>query len=249
MVFLLCPPPPGFFTAKGSLVSSIMHPQPIDFRFYRDSGKFLLLLGLVAFLGTIYSVVILCLYNVTWLSLVIRSLDIVTIAVPPALPAAITTGTIYAQRRLKRQGIFCISPPRINICGKVSVFCFDKTGTLTEDGLDVWGVMEGGSAGFSELVPDPGRLRPGPMLSGLACCHTVTLLHGQPLGDPLELKMVESTGWTLQEPEGDGKVLDAEFGGHRVLAVLKPPARGTVSGPSLISTNQWDSFVVYVQPR
>uniref|UniRef100_A0A8C2Z5P3 ATPase cation transporting 13A2 n=1 Tax=Cyclopterus lumpus TaxID=8103 RepID=A0A8C2Z5P3_CYCLU len=185
----------GFFTAKGSLVSSIMHPQPIDFRFYQDSGKFLLLLGLVAFIGTIYSIV------VTLLSLVIRSLDVVTIAVPPALPAAITTGTIYAQRRLKSQGIFCISPPRINICGKVSVFCFDKTGTLTEDGLDVWGVMEGGAAGFSELVPDPGLLPPGPMLSGLACCHTVTLLQGQPLGDPLELKMVESTGWSLEATE------------------------------------------------
>lgn len=59
----------------------------------------------------------------------------------------------------------------------------------------MWGVMEGGAAGFSELVPDPSLLAPGPMLSGLACCHTVTLLQGQPLGDPLELKMVESTGW------------------------------------------------------
>lgn len=64
--------------------------------------------------------------QVTWLQLIIRSLDVVTIAVPPALPAAITTGTIYAQSRLKKRGIFCISPPRINICGKVSVFCFDK---------------------------------------------------------------------------------------------------------------------------
>ena len=62
----------------------------------------------------------------TWMELVMRSLDVVTIAVPPALPAAITTGTIYAQRRLKSQGVFCISPPRINICGKISLFCFDK---------------------------------------------------------------------------------------------------------------------------
>lgn len=62
----------------------------------------------------------------TWKSLIIRTLDVVTIAVPAALPAAITTGTIYAQSRLKRNGIFCISPPRINISGKVSVFCFDK---------------------------------------------------------------------------------------------------------------------------
>lgn len=64
--------------------------------------------------------------QVTWKALVIRTLDVVTIAVPAALPAAITTGTIYAQSRLKSQGIFCISPPRINICAKVSVFCFDK---------------------------------------------------------------------------------------------------------------------------
>uniref|UniRef100_A0A665X149 Uncharacterized protein n=1 Tax=Echeneis naucrates TaxID=173247 RepID=A0A665X149_ECHNA len=207
----------GFFTAKGNLVSSILYPQPISFRFYQDAIKFLLIL---AFLGSIYSFVVLYISN----ELVIRSLDIVTIAVPPALPAAITTGTIYAQRRLKKKGIFCISPPRINVSGKVSLFCFDKTGTLTEEGLDVWGVVEGGPAGFSELVPEPRLLPPGPMLTGLACCHTVTLLQGHPLGDPLELKMVESTGW----PEGDGTALDAEFGDHKVLAVMRPPTE-TVS--------------------
>ncbi|XP_035511838.1 cation-transporting ATPase 13A2 [Morone saxatilis] len=223
----------GFFTAKGNLVSSILYPQPTNFRFYRDSAKFLLVLSFVALFGTVYSFVVLFTSNATWLELVIRSLDIVTIAVPPALPAAITTGTIYAQHRLKKQGVFCISPPRINISGKVSVFCFDKTGTLTEDGLDVWGVMEGGPSGFSELVPEPRLLPTGHMLSGLACCHTVTLLRGEPLGDPLELKMVESTGWTLQEPEGDGKVLDAEFGGHRVLAVMRPPTQQlSAQGPS-----------------
>lgn len=58
--------------------------------------------------------------------LIIRTLDVVTIVVPPALPAAITTGTIYAQTRLKNKGIFCISPPRINVSGKLSIFCFDK---------------------------------------------------------------------------------------------------------------------------
>eukprot|EP00064_Thunnus_orientalis_P013623 superscaffoldBa00002249_g13662 len=216
----------GFFTAKGNLVSSILYPQPTNFRFYQDSVKFLFILAFVALIGTIYSFVVLLRSNVTWMELVMRSLDVVTIAVPPALPAAITTGTIYAQRRLKSQGVFCISPPRINICGKISLFCFDKTGTLTEEGLDVSGVVEGGPTGFSVLVPDPRHLLPGPMLSGLACCHTVTLLQGEPLGDPLELKMLESTGWTLWEPEGDGRMLDAEFGGHKVLAVMRPPTAG-----------------------
>ncbi|XP_077434192.1 polyamine-transporting ATPase 13A2 [Vanacampus margaritifer] len=215
----------GFFTAKGNLVSSILYPQPTNFRFYRDAAKFLVILGFLAFIGTIYCFVILSQYNMSWFHLVIRALDIVTIVVPPALPAAITVGTIYAQHRLKNQGIFCISPPRINVCGKVSLFCFDKTGTLTEDGLDVWGVMEGGYTGFSDVVSDPRLLLPGPMLSCLACCHTLALLQGQPIGDPLELKMFESTGWTLQEPGEDGGELDAEFGGHRVLAVMRHPPR------------------------
>ncbi|XP_047235838.1 polyamine-transporting ATPase 13A2-like isoform X1 [Girardinichthys multiradiatus] len=215
----------GFFTAKGNLVSSILYPQRINFRFYQDAMKFLLILGGIAVIGTIYIFVTLFRTNVTWLQLIIRSLDVVTIAVPPALPAAITTGTIYAQSRLKKRGIFCISPPRINVCGKVSVFCFDKTGTLTEEGLDVWGVMESGPTGFSELVPDPKLLPRGYMMSALACCHTVTLLQGEPLGDPLELKMVESTGWILQEPEGDGDVMHSTFGGHNVLAVMGPPTQ------------------------
>uniref|UniRef100_A0A3B5QCH2 ATPase cation transporting 13A2 n=1 Tax=Xiphophorus maculatus TaxID=8083 RepID=A0A3B5QCH2_XIPMA len=228
----------GFFTAKGNLVSSILYPQPINFRFYQDAMKFLLILAVIAFIGTIYIFVILFRTNITWLQLIIRSLDVVTIAVPPALPAAITTGTIYAQSRLKKRGIFCISPPRINICGKVSVFCFDKTGTLTEEGLDVWGVLESGPAGFSELVPDPTLLPPGDMRAALACCHTVTLLQGEPLGDPLELKMVESTGWTLQEPEGDGDAAHSTFGGHKVLAVMSPPtqrpqAQGTYSSEAV----------------
>ena len=57
---------------------------------------------------------------------ILRALDIVTIVVPPALPAAMTVGTVYAQSRLKKQNIFCISPPRINVCGKLKCICFDK---------------------------------------------------------------------------------------------------------------------------
>uniref|UniRef100_A0A672JWP7 Succinate dehydrogenase [ubiquinone] iron-sulfur subunit, mitochondrial-like n=1 Tax=Sinocyclocheilus grahami TaxID=75366 RepID=A0A672JWP7_SINGR len=212
----------GFFTAKGDLISSILYPQPLDFRFYKDAMKFLLFLGLVALVGTIYSIVILSKSNTTWQELVIRSLDIVTIIVPPALPAAITTATIYAQNRLKRHGVFCISPPRINICGKTSLFCFDKTGTLTEEGLDIWGVMVVSGAVFSELVPDPLIFPPGLMLSALASCHSLALLGGQALGDPLELKMIESTGWVMA-------------GFSQVLAVMRPPASELLSQGNSVS--------------
>ena len=48
-----------------------------------------------------------------------NAIDLITISVPPALPLAMTIGIIYAQIRLRRQKIHCISPQRINISGQV----------------------------------------------------------------------------------------------------------------------------------
>lgn len=62
--------------------------------------------------------------------IVIRALDLVTVVVPPALPAAMTVCTLYAQSRLRSQGIFCIHPLRINLGGKLRLVCFDKVGAM-----------------------------------------------------------------------------------------------------------------------
>lgn len=56
----------------------------------------------------------------------IESLDLITIVVPPALPAAMTVGRMYAQRRLQNNGIYCISPRTINVSGSIDCVCFDK---------------------------------------------------------------------------------------------------------------------------
>jgi len=55
-----------------------------------------------------------------------RALDLITIAVPPALPAALTVGIVFAQSRLKKARIYCISPRSINVCGGINTVCFDK---------------------------------------------------------------------------------------------------------------------------
>ncbi|XP_050010124.1 polyamine-transporting ATPase 13A2 isoform X5 [Alexandromys fortis] len=49
----------GFCTAKGGLVSSILHPRPISFKFYKHSMKFVAALSVLALLGTVYSIFIL----------------------------------------------------------------------------------------------------------------------------------------------------------------------------------------------
>ncbi|XP_049473938.1 polyamine-transporting ATPase 13A2 isoform X2 [Panthera uncia] len=208
----------GFCTAKGGLVSSILHPRPISFKFYKHSMKFVAALSVLALLGTIYSIFVLHRNRVPLNEIVIRALDLVTVVVPPALPAAMTVCTLYAQSRLRSQGIFCIHPLRINLGGKLQLVCFDKTGTLTEDGLDVMGVVPLKGQAFLPLVPEPRRLPVGPLLRALATCHALTRLQDTPVGDPMDLKMVESTGWVLEE----GPATDSAFGAQ-VLAVMKPP--------------------------
>ncbi|CAN2387990.1 P5-type ATPase cation transporter [Pristimantis euphronides] len=210
----------GFCTVKGNLISSILHPKPVHFKFYRDSLMFVLVLAIFAAIGTIYSIVIHITYKVGVSEIIITALDVITIIVPPALPAAMTVGTIYAQSRLKKKGIFCISPPRINVSGKIKMVCFDKTGTLTEEGLDVWGVVPLESSSFLPIIHDPRSLPDGHFLYSLATCHSVTLLNGNPIGDLMDLKMVESTGWILEDGDEDPKT---DLFGTKVLSVMKPP--------------------------
>ncbi|XP_069105688.1 polyamine-transporting ATPase 13A3-like [Argopecten irradians] len=189
----------GFRTAKGELVRSILFPKPIDFQFYRDSMKFVMFLGFIAAIGMIYTVVLYVRDGIEPFNIVLRVLDVITIIVPAALPAAMTIGTAYAQNRLKKDSIYCISPPRINFGGRLDAFCFDKTGTLTEDGLDMMGAIPVHNNSFLPLQTDPSRLDHGPMLNAMATCHSLTMMDGELSGDPLDQIMFESTKWVLKE--------------------------------------------------
>ncbi|XP_064135924.1 probable cation-transporting ATPase 13A4 [Loxodonta africana] len=189
----------GFNTAKGDLVRSILYPKPMNFKLYSDAIRFLLCLVGTATVGMIYTLCVYVLSGEPPEEVVKKALDVITIAVPPALPAALTTGIIYAQRRLKKKGIFCISPQRINVCGQLNLVCFDKTGTLTKDGLDLWGVVPCNRNGFQEVHSfASGKALPwGPLFAAMASCHSLILLDGTIQGDPLDLKMFEATAWEM----------------------------------------------------
>jgi len=93
-----------------------------------------------------------------------RFLNLIVICVPPALPAAMGVGVAFAIFRLKNSRIFCISPPRVNLSGRITTFVFDKTGTLTEDGLSVQGFRcikeDKSSIGFRDFCADVNDLNP-----------------------------------------------------------------------------------------
>ncbi|KAF9381204.1 hypothetical protein CPC16_009960 [Podila verticillata] len=173
----------GFNTTKGTLIRSMLFPKPNNFQFYRDSFRFIGILAIIACGGFLISTINFVRMGVPFKSMIVKALDLITIVVPPALPATMSIGTSFAIARLKRSDIFCISPTRVNIGGKINCMCFDKTGTLTEDGLDVLGVQCGDSESgkFGEMLNSVDDMQKAPktllercmpLLFAMTTCHS-----------------------------------------------------------------------------
>lgn len=195
----------GFSTAKGSLVRQMLFPRPISHKFYRDAFYFIGNLFVIATIGMVATIIYFKIIGVSSEEIALRSLDVLTIAVPPALPATLSICVTFSITRLKRANIFCLSPQRINVAGMVNMFVFDKTGTLTEEGLDVMGIRMVQNGSFTQLVqhvPEETETESQDELSlveAMATAHDLNLLDGEPIGEPLEVKMLEWTRRTLQD--------------------------------------------------
>ncbi|CAK1553646.1 unnamed protein product [Leptosia nina] len=186
----------GFYTAKGELIKSILFPKQFDFQFYKDAVKFVIFMFCIAAMGMVYSIWLYVQRGSSLGTIILRTLDIITIVVPPALPAAMTAGIVY-------------------------MMCFDKTGTLTEDGLDLYAVIPSNQdESFGRCVDDITTLpSKSPLIQALASCHSLTSIQGQLKGDPLDLKMFEFTQWVLEEPGPENTRYD-----NLTPAIVKPPS-------------------------
>ena len=125
--------------------------------------------------------------------------------VPPELPAALSVASIFVDRRLRKEQIYCMSPRSINMSGCVDSICFDKTGTLTEDELSLAEILpnDQNNYSFAQPISSGDEQEFSPLLICLASCHSLTILDSKIIGDPLDIKMFESTKWLLEEPEVD----------------------------------------------
>lgn len=230
----------GFNTTKGALVRSMLFPKPAGFKFYKDAFRYISVMAAVAGLGFIASFVNFVRLGLAWHLIIIRALDLITIVIPPALPATLTIGTNFALSRLKKKNIFCISPQRVNVGGKLDVICFDKTGTLTEDGLDVLGVrvVHRPAMRFSDVLVDSSTLLPGAayerdptvdygihkaVLYTMATCHSLRVVDDQLLGDPLDVKMFEFTGWAFEELAQKINAIDDEEAQNSPSSIARLP--------------------------
>ncbi|KAK1929191.1 putative cation-transporting ATPase 13A3 [Phytophthora citrophthora] len=180
----------GFSTSKGELFRSIVFPKQISFEFERDSYRYLAILWAVAITAFIKRLVDGFHVGTPFMDTLFDSLDLITVAVPPALPLVLTSGIGFSMHRLHRQDIYCIDSQRVNSCGQLSCFCFDKTGTLTKEDLLFVGVA------MTKSYPDtviPERFR-----LAMATCHGLSENQGIVQGYALEVAMFNAAHYTMQ---------------------------------------------------
>jgi cation-transporting ATPase 13A3/4/5 len=193
----------GFSSVKGRLYRSMLHPPPSNSKMYNDSFKFIAVLFAASLLGVVYSVYVFISYGYEFWDIVIRAFDLIAAVVPQTLPATISIGIEFSLKRLKKRRIYCISPQKINLAGKVDLICFDKTGTLTEDTLTFYSVGLKQNDYSVALCNDRFSIykkSEGSLVSQImASCHSIREIDGKLIGDPLDLEMLDACGWTYEE--------------------------------------------------
>ena len=245
----------GFNTFKGNLIGGILYPKKDKDNFTRDSVKYIIIMGIMTIIGFAISLKFLIVEGeLTTREIIERFLDLFTTAVPPSLPACLSIGITYSLSRLNDKGIFCIQRDRVNKAGSVNILVFDKTGTLTEDHLDIYGFVSvrmnknkqfifnpfsDSCINDSNIVIDhfknknPNNKNANKDLlqyyvECLACCHCLTYVKEKLVGDPIDVRMFESTEWIMKENSNTGNENNAN---PLILDYIRPKTEEDITVP------------------
>lgn len=93
----------------------------------------------------------------------------------------------------------------------------------------MWGVVPKSATNHFQIpFRDISRLPYDHLLFGMVTCHSLTLMGGELKGDPLDLKMFESSGWVLEEANvADDTKYDLLFP-----TIVRPATVGDAKGSS-----------------
>lgn len=95
----------------------------------------------------------------------------------------------------------------------------------------MWGIVPVSSTNLFQIpLREVERLPYEHLLYGMATCHSITIMNGELKGDPLDLKMFESTNWILEEANiSDDTKYDLLFP-----TIVRPPKRSQLGKYSFL---------------
>ncbi|RKP04350.1 hypothetical protein CXG81DRAFT_8392, partial [Caulochytrium protostelioides] len=194
----------GFASTKGELFRSILYPKDMPIRFQRDAWFFMMGLSLVGLLLFIHRLVQGLRAGHAFGRVLLSSADLITIAIPPALPLVLTIGVALATKQLAQSRIVCIDAPRIHFAGRIDVMCWDKTGTLTTPALQLVQIVDPqapaarSATSATASVPPSASSSATPRGSWIAgCCHDLALVGGDVVGNFVDVELFRKAGWRL----------------------------------------------------
>ncbi|KAI8074516.1 hypothetical protein BC940DRAFT_343132 [Gongronella butleri] len=207
----------GTATDKGRLIKKILFPTHVSFIFDEQLKIVILILLACALIVLGLAIWLYATGTSAWFYAMFAICQLIS----PLLPAALVVGQSVAAGRLRNKQIYCVDLPRILMAGKVQIFCFDKTGTLTKEGLEFYGAQGAKDAQFDMMQEKVGDL-PDLMQMAMASCHSVTQLHGQWIGNPVDIEMFKASQWQLEASDDYVDTLQAPSGSSlQTVHVLK----------------------------
>jgi cation-transporting ATPase 13A3/4/5 len=206
----------GPMTMKGSLIRTVLFPEPIEFKFTDQLPRVYLIMFI--YVCCLFCVLQLTTNTGSWIFSIYIGFTILAQSLNPLLPVSVTLGQTMTSDRMKKEtGISCLSPQRLPIAGKVHIMVMDKTGTITKEGMEFRGahVAQDGAFVDSTHWAQDGKMEskgvPEAIVWALAACHTVTRLRdGSLVGNMVEVAMLNASGWELSEDSRSVRQPDGE---------------------------------------
>ncbi|KAL4438847.1 hypothetical protein ABPG74_016567 [Tetrahymena malaccensis] len=186
----------GFYSFKGQLVRSILYPSPQNYTYFVQGYKlsiFVALVSLIAYLSTVPAFIFM---SLPVKMIIFRFFDIIVNSFPPGVPLLVLQSIFFSFSKLKKKEILGSDTSQAIQAGRVTTICFDKTGTLTETDVDFIGYQSPFSQHLD--IANQNGDKTSILFKLLSICHQAYEINGSFIGDPIDIKILQFSGWKVQ---------------------------------------------------